>query len=195
MDLYVHQLGISLSKEQFSNFVHAYYPVDFYMSAYVRDMVIRYLLLHNIPITVAGHGWDMFTAEHTPLLTYLGEFTYENSLTLFAKSKISLNIMPGFTNGSHDRVYNSMLHKSVCCTDETNFLKQEFMQEKDILFYSLPSIQNGDKTLANLLSKYLMDSSIETNLLKLECIAENGYTHMLNQHMAVQQVRELFVVE
>ena len=69
------------------------------------------------------------------------------------------------------------------------------MQEKDILFYSLPSIQNGDKTLANLLSKYLMDSSIETNLLKLECIAENGYTHMLNQHMAVQQVRELFVVE
>lgn len=183
MTIYTKELGLTLTKEQFKQFLFSYYPVDVYMSAYVRKMVISYLLDHEIPVHVAGHGWDSFSHKNRNLLHFLGEFSYEKSLDLFDQAQISLNIMPGFTNGAHDRIFNAMMHRSVACTDHTDYLSDEFQDKKELLLYDLKEIQDKSSNFANLLAAFDMQ--------ELFCIATNGYQKMQVSHLPMHTANKI----
>lgn len=180
---YTKQLGLTLTKEQFKSFLFAYYPVDVYMSSYVRNMVISYLLEHELTLYVAGHGWDTFSHKKKAFLHTLGEFSYETSLDLFDQAQLSLNIMPGFTDGSHDRVFNTMGHFSVSCTDQTKYLFDHFSDKKDILFYNLKDIKANDTTLS--------DTLFSITDQELFSIATNGYQAVTSTYQPIHAVKKI----
>ncbi len=45
-------------------------------------------------------------------------------LKAISQAKISLNVMPWFKEGAHDRVFNSMLNGAVCFTDWSLYFEE-----------------------------------------------------------------------
>lgn len=84
---------------------------------------------------------------------------------LTGNARISLNSMPWFKDGAHDRIYTAMLNRTVSVTDPSTYLFERFEHGKNIVFYDLNDM---DQLVYNI--KYLLD-----NPDKAAQIAENGY--------------------
>lgn len=54
---------------------------------------------------------------------------------MLGKSKISVNVMPWFKDGAHDRIFNSQLNGAVCISDSSIYLREIFTEGQDILFF------------------------------------------------------------
>ena len=80
-------------------------------------------------------------------------------------AKISLNVMPWFRDGTHDRIFTAMLQKTVSVTDESRYLQKHFTDEKELLFYSLTETEALPQRLKRLLA----------HPEEMEAIAEKGF--------------------
>ena len=87
-------------------------------------------------------------------------------------SRFVLNSMPWFKDGTHDRVYNAMLARSLCITDPSGYLSREFTDGKDILCYSLENMEE----LPELIRYY------EAHPDEAVRIIENGYQKAVLSH-------------
>lgn len=83
-----------------------------------------------------------------------------------------INKMPLFLDGSHERVFTAMLNGAVCCTDESGYWKQEFIDGESICFYDFQDLDN----LENIIKELLL------NLDKAGKIAQNGYDIAIHKH-------------
>lgn len=99
--------------------------VDAYIRAYYRDKVIRALGDGGLRVDVYGNGWDDFDGR---AVRHHGA-RFSESLELMADSKVSLNIMPWFKAGSHDRICSAMLCGSLVVTDNSQYLEEAFGEE------------------------------------------------------------------
>ena len=84
-----------------------------------------------------------------------------------------LNCMPWFKDGSHERIYNAMLNGAICVTDESKYLKEQFIHGQNIVFYELNDIPSLVENI-----KYLLSHSevAEKIALKGYCIAHERDT-------------------
>lgn len=64
----------------------------------------------------------------------------QDCLDKIAQSKLSVNVMPWFKDGAHDRIFNSMLNGAVSVSDDSTYLRQVFNDREDICFYSLKNV-------------------------------------------------------
>lgn len=51
---------------------------------------------------------------------------------MLADAKVSLNVMPWFKDGAHDRVFNSILNGAVCVTDPSRYLEEELHEGEGV---------------------------------------------------------------
>lgn len=100
---------------------------------------------------------------------------------IMKSAKIVLNVMPGFKDGSHDRILSAMLAKSVCLTDKSKYLMEEFKDGEDIAFYSLSELTKLPDIVRDLLS----DEE------RLKEIAENGYKKAVENHTWEKRARQI----
>lgn len=73
---------------------------------------------------------------------------------MISRSKISVNVMPWFKQGAHDRVFNSMLNGAVCVTDTSGYLKDNFIDGENIIFYNLENIDAAADKIKRLLTNH-----------------------------------------
>lgn len=157
----------SLIAENFPLHMQAYFLADTYLRAYLREKLVRTLTNAGIPLTIYGCDWEKMPDIDTRCLSLHTNVPYPDTFRLMANAKITLNIMPLFKYGSHDRIPAAMLNKSVSVTDQSLLLKQRYTDKKDIVFYDL----NNMELLPELLSSLLSD------VPRMEAIAEAGYEH------------------
>ncbi len=125
--------------------------IDLYVRNYFRGEVVKALADSGIKVVCYGAGWDALDCKH-PENIINGKF--QNSLVCLqkiSKSKISLNVMPWFKEGGHDRVFNSMLNGAVCITDWSKYLEEELQDGSDVFFYELDELQQVSELTAKLL--------------------------------------------
>lgn len=131
----------SLIEANFPLHMQAYFLADTYLRAYTRDQVIRTLLSHHIPLTIYGGEWEKLTsslsAPEAASLTLHPGVPFTDSFTLMAHAKITLNVMPLFKAGAHDRIFSAQLNHCVCLTDPSTYLLDCYTDRKDIVFYDL----------------------------------------------------------
>ncbi|MEI3201212.1 MAG: hypothetical protein V8S21_04415 [Lachnospira eligens] len=65
---------------------------------------------------------------------------------MISQAKISLNVMPWFKKGAHDRVFNTMLNGGVALTDTSLFYENTFADGENVLFYSLEDLRDYEKS-------------------------------------------------
>ncbi len=125
-------LRIALSKMIF---------IDLYIRNYWRGAAVRTLVNAGIPVHVVGKGWEeLADVERPEKLICHPQTDSEECLRMLADAKVSLNVMPWFKDGAHDRVFNSVLNGAVCVTDRSRYLCGELAEGEGVCYYDLDNL-------------------------------------------------------
>ena len=117
--------------------MHGMLFIDIYVRTYFRQKIISLISDSGQKILIAGKNWDCFACRHPENIITTGILSSEECLMLLKDSRISLNIMPWFKDGAHDRIFSSMLAHTPCLTDMSKYLYEILSPSKDCLTYTL----------------------------------------------------------
>lgn len=172
---------INVQDHEFAQILSEFREVDRYVRSYFRDKVIRVLVENGIVVDVFGDGWDKFVTTHTECLRIHPAVGYEESLELVGDSKISLNVMPWFKDGAHDRIFSAMMCGTVCLTDSSKYLSEQLREQENVYFYSLKGLKYLPAKVRRILQN--TDKSAE--------VAEKGKKLAMQEHTWAARADEL----
>lgn len=146
----IREMGQLSQKEWRLCFQHLNF-MDLYLRFYERQQVLKSLIESGRTVHVYGHGYENFSCSNQEGLICHGPVDSLECLKQMQRSRISLNVMPWFRDGAHDRIFNAMANGSVSLTDSSRYLEETFRDEEDILFYDLLSLEDMTKRVERLL--------------------------------------------
>ncbi len=146
--------------------------IDLYVRFHFRGEAVKALVDHGFKVHVVGSGWEQLDCEHPENIIKLGAMNSLGCLKAIADSKLSLNVMPWFKEGTHDRVFNSMVNEAVCISDESVWMSEHLAREEEIVFYRLEELDRLPATVEQLLA----------NPDKMKRISERGYQKARGEH-------------
>lgn len=137
-----------------------WYQIECYIRGKDRLELIQALDEHTVH--VYGVGWEK-AFENPPKHIQLHKaLSYNEGLEVLKKSKIALNSVPVFKEGSHERLFVSPCCGAAVLSNETEFIKKNFSIGREILTYS-PKDKSGVNALVQ---QYLSDESARKTLVK-----------------------------
>lgn len=125
--------------------------IDLYVRHYFRGEVVKHLVDSGIRVACFGTRWNLLECSCPENIIAGPLLRSEECLREISRAKISLNVMPWFKDGAHDRVFNSMLNGAVCFTDWSNYLEEELSDGKDVMFYELDHLKQLSEGIRELL--------------------------------------------
>ncbi|WP_026503710.1 glycosyltransferase family protein [Butyrivibrio sp. NC3005] len=136
---------------------------NIYVRGYYREEIVRYLIAGNISIDIFGSGWDKLDISDFGKVRIHNPVTYFETADICRKSQMTLNVMPRFMDGMHDRIPTSMLSGSVCVTDKSKYL-EEIVRTKNsenrFLLYDISKPDSVIRVLSNVSDDELYKTSI-----------------------------------
>lgn len=140
--------------------------IDWAIRMYQRERVVTALAESGLDIYLLGRGWENHPSAGLPNVHRIDDrIPYKEPLSYMADAKINLNVMPGFKDGTHDRIFNTLLQHSLPLTDSSKWIDENFTDGKDIRIYDLNHLE---------LLPGIAREMIE-NTEQAESIIENGY--------------------
>lgn len=139
--------------------------IDLYVRYTLRGRSVQELVDAGIKVHVFGDGWDCLPCKHKENLILMNNLDSVGCLKKLCQTKISLNVMPWFKDGAHDRIFNSMLNGSVCLTDSSIYLDDILHDGVDCSIYSLEQMER----LPEITEKLLAEPE------RMQQIADGGY--------------------
>ncbi len=140
-----------------------FYTLFTYLDYYTRG-IDRVQLVRSLPNTSihifgelgtdhpsAKKGWDYYL-KGMPHVTIHPSLNFEEALLIQKKSKICLNSMPFFKDGSHERILTALAADAVPLTSETKWVREEFIDNEELLIYCPGNYQNLEKRIQDLLA-------------------------------------------
>lgn len=158
------ELG-EVPEEEFKKAMAALTFIDLYVRYTFRGRAVQELADAGIPVYVFGDGWELLECRHPENLKIMNNLDSEGCLKKLCQTKVSLNVMPWFKNGAHDRIFNSMLNGAVCLTDSSLYLDEILHDNADCSIYSLSQMEK----LPEIAEKLLEDPD------RMQKIADEGY--------------------
>ena len=159
-------------KETFPLHMQACFLCDSYLRAFKREQFLLCLAKQNVPMTLCGNGFKKSPFADFSRIQIIDDISFFDTFALFRRAKITLNLLPEFKNGTHDRIYSSLLNHSLCLTDSSPLLEQQFKDGRDLIFYKY---QDMDQ-LPDRISKLLRNPD------HLAEISQNGYFQAKENH-------------
>ena len=176
----VREIG-SFTDSEFKKAMSKTIFVDMYVRNYMRGEVVKAIADGGIPIRVIGKGWEKLEMRHPENITMLPQCDSMGCLDAICDAKLSLNVMPWFRDGAHDRIFNSMLCGSVCITDPSVYLIQELSEGQGVSYYDL----NDLSSLADQVGTLLKNDDA------LQKMADAGRKKALLEHTWEKRARVL----
>ena len=139
--------------------------IDLYVRYTIRGEAVRQLADGGVRVHVFGDGWEAVPCRHPENLIVMNNLDSEGCLKKLCRTKISLNVMPWFKDGAHDRIFNTMLNGAVCLTDSSVYLDSILHDGVDCRIYSLEQMDR----LPDIASALLADPG------QMQRIADAGY--------------------
>ncbi len=167
--------------------MHRMMFIDMYVRNYMRGKVVQAIVEAGQKITVIGKGWEKLPLKkNRDCLDQIPQTNSFRCLEEIARSKYSLNVMPWFKEGYHDRVFNSILNGAYALSDPSSSLKKEFSDGKGISFFELTKIEEIEDLLPKLESR-------EENPEFLEGMDE-AYEFCQKKHCWANRAQELMKI-
>lgn len=133
LELTLEQRNMVISKDEFTNYLEKFIPVDIYIRGRYRNYFIESALKSNANVTICGNNWEKSELLKYPNLTLIGSVTsMDKAYELMADSKMMINIMPWSYNGFHDRIVNALRAGTICITNKNCVLEEVFQNGKNI---------------------------------------------------------------
>lgn len=139
--------------------------IDLYVRYTFRGRAVQELADEGIRVHVFGDGWDRLECAHPENLILMQNLDSEGCLKKLRQTKLSLNVMPWFKDGAHDRIFNSMLNGAVCLTDSSRYLDEILRDGKNSAVYSLAEIEKLPE----------MADTLLRNPDRMQELADEGY--------------------
>lgn len=171
----------NISEEEIKDCMKNMVFIDLYVRFYFRALAVKNLVDSGLKVHVFGAGWELLDCIHKENLIQGGPVNSLECLQHISNSRISLNVMPWFKAGAHDRIFNSMLNKSICLSDSSSYIDEQFTDGTDIALYSLADMDALPDIAKDLLH----------NTEKARMIAENGYQKAKAFHTWDSRTRSL----
>lgn len=152
-------------EEEFKKVMAALTFIDLYVRYTFRGWAVQELADAGIPVYVFGDGWELLECKHPENLMIMSSLNSEGCLKKLCQTKLSLNVMPWFKDGAHDRIFNTMLNGAVCLTDSSVYLDEILHDGTDCRIYSLSRMEELPEAAKELLE----DPD------RMQRIADNGY--------------------
>ena len=114
--------------------------IDLYVRHYFRGEVVKKLVDAGLKVHCFGAGWDRLECGHPENIEGGRSLNSRECLQQISKAKISLNVMPWFKDGAHDRVFNSMLNGAISVTDPSNYMTEILEDGEDVIYYDLSEL-------------------------------------------------------
>lgn len=127
--------------------------IDLYVRNYFRGAVVRTLVEAGIPVDVIGKGWEELECGGKENLRIQPQTDSETCLKELGKAKLSVNVMPWFKDGAHDRVFNSILNGAFCLSDTSKYLCGELQEGEGVSYYDLQHLEELPEKVTELLQK------------------------------------------
>lgn len=162
----------------------AYTSIDIYIRSYYRDMILSKIAKQGYELHIYGFGWEDFSCSSLQNVHIHPSTDYESILDIMGDSKIVLNVMPWFKNGSHERILNAMLNGAICLTDTSKWITDHFVPYSDIAVYSL---SNTDEML-NIIDNLLHDDAMA------KYITENARKKAETEHQWEARAKEILTL-
>ena len=169
---YMTKVQPNLSDAELKLIIQKYRFVDLQVTGMYRLEVLRTLARAGITVTVYGNDWNQTDLMKYPNIDCHAPISLEEGIALMEDSKIVLNQFAWFKDGCCERIFNTMLQKAVCVTDDSSYLREQFTDGEDIVFYSL----NALNKLPELVSGLLQDP------VRMQRIADRGYDNASAHH-------------
>ncbi len=170
-----------VSREDLRLVLHKMIFIDLYVRNYWRGRVIKTLAEAGIPVGVIGKGWEELDCGAPENLVIHPQTDSKNCLRYLARAKISVNVMPWFKDGAHDRVFNSVLNGAVCVSDTSRYLCEELHEGEGVCYYDLEHLP----VLCGKVKDLLQNETL------LQEIAARGREKVLKLHTWKQRARTL----
>lgn len=164
-------------------YLHDNFLIDVFLQAIIREEIISRIIERKISVTIYGHSWDSFLdkceilmPENAKYLDIRNEVTYEQLPALYSDAKISLNQMPWFKDGIHDRIPLALMNGCISLTDSSKYINNTLNIDKNygLYTYSLEAIDKIPDIINNILNL------IESNNEELITSINNGHSYALN---------------
>lgn len=160
-------------------FASLFFYLDYYTRGKDRVELIR--AIKDAPIHVFGDqmddhpsykaGWQHYIGSQ-PNVTLHPAVSFTEGLNVLRKSKICLNSIPCFRNGSHERVFSGLASGALPITSDSSYWRECFDIGSELLIY-----KSGHWTEVNGMVKELL-----TNESKRVEIVTKGRTKVLQEH-------------
>lgn len=131
---------IPVSKISVPEHLYAFFMVDMYVKSYYREQVLNQVLSTGRTLCLYGGMWDVWQTGYASQLDIHEMVPFKDSPRVLAGAWISLNVMPWFKAGIHDRVLTAMRSGTVSLTDDSRMLDQYFAKGEDLLVYDLAEL-------------------------------------------------------
>ncbi len=160
----IDELG-EVPEEELKKTMAALTFIDLYVRYFLRGQAVQELADAGIKVHVFGDGWQRLPCKHSENLINMNSLDSEGCLKKLCQTKISLNVMPWFKDGAHDRIFNTMLNGAVCVTDSSVYLDNILHDGGDCRIYSLSQMEK----LPDIVRELLKDPE------QMQQIADGGY--------------------
>lgn len=173
--------GIVLDEQKFKEVLWSMVAVCRNVINYYRAKVIEKILGSGLEIHVFGDSWKGYEGACKERLIIHPEVSVEESLKIFSKAKIGLNIMTWHKAGMTERIANVMMSGAVCVSDETVYLRKHFEEDEEIVLFELDKLDE----LPLKLKKILSDEDYRKE------VAKKAYQKAIKEHTWERRAREL----
>lgn len=126
--------------------------IDLYVRHFMRGEVVKTIADAGFKIYCFGKGWDKLECKHPENIQKGDLLDSLGCLQQISRAKISLNVMPWFKDGAHDRVFNSMLNGAVCLSDGSRYLDECLKDGEDYVKYDLADLAELPGKIRRILS-------------------------------------------
>ncbi|MBA3815793.1 MAG: glycosyltransferase family 1 protein [Parachlamydiaceae bacterium] len=131
------------------DFMTLYYYLDNYTRGKDRVELIR--SIKDTQIHVFGElspdnavgilGWAPYLAAQKNVTVH-PSVPFNEALQIMKKSKIVLNSMPFFRDGTHERIFTALACGCLAITSESIYLREQFREGEGVVFYSSKHREN-----------------------------------------------------
>lgn len=142
-----------LSTEDLKNVMNKMIFLDLWIRFTFRGKVIQTLVDADLPVHCIGAGWETLSVKNKNRLSYTEYSDTQVCLKAISEAKLSLNVMPWFKRGAHDRIYSSMLNGTVCVTDKSQYLLEHFSDGDILRYYDLKNLSALPDIVTGLLER------------------------------------------
>lgn len=150
---------------EYRDLLNCIYPSDIYVRAVNRSKciaeAIKLASKSDTELIICGNDWEKYPGIEELNIKVINGMDYMRNVELIASSRMILNILPGFRNGTHDRIFTAMQNASVAVSDSNNYIEETIGHEA-ILTYDINNLESSfEQLLSNIMDENKMASISE----------------------------------